>query len=157
MIIRLATVEDAYVIKDVHISAYKTSYRGFLPDDVLDAMHIDDEIINKTKKCLEETECHVVEESGKIIAFAYISYPETDVFEINAIYVHPNHQKVGAGSLLIDKICKDKKNKNFKNCVVWTMKNGPSLPFYYKKGFITTSEEKMWKYDIPIIMLKKEL
>ena len=157
MIIRLATVEDAYAIKDIHLNAYKISYRGFLPDDVLDAMHIDDEAINKTKKYLAETECHVVEESGKIIAFAYISYPETDVFEINAIYVHPNHQRVGAGSLLIDKICEDKKNKNLKRCVVWTMKYGPSLPFYYKKGFTLTFEEKMWKYDIPIIMLEKKL
>ena len=158
MIIRLATIEDAYAIRNVHVSAYKTSYRGFLPDDVLDAMYVDDEeAINKMKKYLAETECHVVEENGTIIAFAYVSYPKTDIFEINAIYVHPQYQRAGAGSLLMDKICEEKICKKYNKCVVWTMKNGPSLPFYYKKGFIITSEEKMWKYDIPIIMLEKEL
>ena len=116
MIIRIATTEDAYAIRDVHINAYKTSYRGFLPDDILDAMYIDDEAIKKTKKYLAETECHVVEENGTIIAFAYVSYPKTDIFEINAIYVHPNHQRIGAGSLLMNKICEEKICKKYSKC-----------------------------------------
>ena len=52
---------------------------------------------------------------------------------------------------------KDKKRQGLSKCVVWTMKFGPSLPFYEKIGFAMTKEEKVWKFDIPIIELEKKL
>ena len=37
------------------------------------------------------------------------------------------------------------------------MKNGPSVFFIKKLGFIETFEEKSWKFDVPIIKMIKDL
>ena len=158
MQIRKATPDDAFDIKTIHVAAYKVSYKGYLPDDYLAEKCVDDEIVARTREYLKQAECYVVEEAGKTIALMYISYPdEAQTFEIQALYVHPDFQKQGAGSLLVDYILKEKSKSGYIKCVVWTMKSGPSLPFYLKKGFNLTTQEKLWIYEIPIIMLERSL
>ena len=96
--IRRATIDDAYDIKKIHIETYQKSYRRYLPDKYLDNMPLNNEIIERTKKYLETTECWLVVYDEKPVGFAYVTYPEEGDFEINALYVHPNYQKCGAGS-----------------------------------------------------------
>lgn len=154
---RKATSDDAYDIKKIHIETYKKSYKNYLPDEYLDNIPFDNEIIEHTKKYLQETECWLATYEDKSIGFAYVTYPTNDAFEINALYVHPQYQKCGAGSLLVNYLCKSKKAQGLLNCIVWTMKFGPSLPFYEKLNFKKTKDEKLWKFDIPIIKLEKNL
>ena len=155
--IRPAKPEDAYEIKKIHVETYQKSYRGFVPDEYLDKMLIDDTVIERTKKYLNKTECHLAIYKKRPIGFAYVTYPDDRTFEINALYIHPQYQKCGAGSILVNNLCKNKKAQGCKKCVVWTIKSGPSLPFYTKMKFVRTTEEKMWKFDIPIIKLEKDL
>lgn len=155
--IRLATPDDAYNIKKIHIETYKESYRGYIPDEYLDSLSLNDEVVERTKKFLTTTECWLAIHTGTPIAFAYVTYPENAAFEINALYVHPQHQKCSVGSRLVNFICKDKKERGFSKCIVWTMKSGLSIPFYNKMNFKQTLEEKMWKFNIPIIKLEKTL
>lgn len=155
--IRLATADDAYNIKKIHVETYQKSYRGYVPDEYLDSLSLDDEVIERTRKYLEITECWLAVYDGEPVAFAYVTYPEDGVFEINALYVHPNYQKCGIGLMLVDYLCREKKKINLIKCMVWTMKFGPSLAFYEKAGFAATNEEKVWKFDIPIIKLEKKL
>ena len=155
--IRRAAPEDAAAIKKIHKETYQTSYRGYIPDEYLDNIPLNAEVIEKTKKYLETTECWLAVYDEKTAGFAYISYPEEDAFEINALYVHPKYQKSGIGSKLINYLCKEKKARGLSKCIVWTMKFGPSLPFYEKLSFKRTNEEKTWKFNIPIIKLVKNL
>ena len=155
--IRKATPDDAYDIKKVHIETYKESYRGYIPDEYLNHLQLDDEVVERTKKYLATCECWVAVVGENPVAFAYVSYPEDNIFEINALYVHPAYQKCGAGSMLVNYLCENKKSHNLVNCVVWTMKFGPSIPFYEKMNFKMAGEEKLWKFDIPIIKLIREL
>ena len=157
MYIRLATPTDAYDIKKIHIETYQKSYRGYIPDDYLDCMSLDDETVAGFRKYLETTECFLVIYDENPVAFAFVGYPENGVFEINALYVHPKYQKCGAGSALVNYLCKDKKEQSFAKCIVWTMKFGPSLSFNEKMRFLKTSEEKNWKFNIPITKLEKIL
>ena len=53
--IRRATIDDAYDIKKIHIETYQKSYRRYLPDKYLDNMPLNNEIIERTKKYLQET------------------------------------------------------------------------------------------------------
>lgn len=154
--IRRAIPKDALAIKQIHNKAYQISYKGFLPDEFLDSLHIDDDIINRTQKYLTQAECYIATIENKIVGFLYISYPEKDIFELQALYIHPEYQKQGIGTALITNVC-NLKNKQYKKCVVWTMKYGPSLNFYKKQGFSFTSNEKIWKFDIPIVMLEKNI
>lgn len=155
--IRRATIDDAYDIKKIHIETYQKSYRRYLPDKYLDNMPLNNEIIERTKKYLQETECWLATHEDESVAFAYVIYPANSVFEINALYVHPQDQKCGVGSLLVNYLCKSKKAQGFSKCIVWTMKFGPSLSFYEKLNFKKTKDKKLWKFDIPIIKLERNL
>lgn len=158
MKIRRAVPEDAQVIKTIHVTTYQTSYRGYLPDDELDQMMPDEEHIQRTKAYIQKVECWVAEENDQVIGFAYVVYPEPDAFEIQALYVHPHFQHKGGGSLLVSTLCSDKKEKGFHKLIVWTLKNGPSIGFYQKMGLSPViGQEKMWKYNLPIIRFEKEL
>lgn len=154
--VRSATPDDALAIKIIHTETYKQSYRGFLPDDYLDALAVTDEKIEQTRQYLQIAECYIAEYSDSAAGFAYVS-DHQDCFEINALYVNPKYQKLGVGTLLINAICREKQKMGFPKCLVWTMKFGPSLGFYQKNGFTLTTEEKMWKFDIELIKLEKEL
>ena len=151
-----ATPNDAYDVKKIHVETYQESYRGYVPDEYLDNMALDDDVIERTKKYLETAECWLAFYQENPAAFAYVSYPEDNVFEINALYVHPKYQKCHIGSALVNYLCEDKKGQGLLRCVVWTMKFGPSIPFYQKMKFRQTNKEKTWKFDIPIIKLEKE-
>lgn len=155
--IHRATPDDAVAIKKIHVETYQTSYRGYIPDEYLDNIPLDNNVIERTKKYLETTECWLVVYDEKPVGFAYVTYPEEGDFEINALYVHPNYQKCGAGSALVNYLCREKKEQGYAKCIVWTMKFGPSIGFYEKMNFRKTSEEKTWKSDIPIIKLEKIL
>ena len=154
--VRPATPDDALSIKRIHTNAYKHSYRGFLPDEYLDSLEITDEKVEKTRQYLTQAECSIALYADTPAGFAYVSEYQ-DCFEINALYIDPEYQKHGLGSLLINTLCKEKQKKGFSKCIVWTMKFGPSLGFYQKNGFTLTAEEKIWKFDIPIIKLEKKL
>jgi len=156
MTIRRAMPDDAYNIKKIHIETYKVSYRGYVPDEYLDNMSLDEEVIERTKEYLHRAECWLAVYDGEPVGFAYVSYPEEGAFEINALYVHPEYQKCHIGSRLVNYLCEDKKKQGLSKCVVWTMKFGPSLSFYEKMNFAPTKEEQAWKFDIPIIKLVKE-
>ena len=155
MIIRKATPDDAKQIKMLHTKTYKISYRNFIPDDYLDSLETTEEKIEKLKTHILESTYFVAEENNQILGFVNITPQSSDTLEINTLYIDPDFQKQGIGSLLIDKILKE--NKHHTKCILWTMKFGPALKFYEKQGFTTTSNEKMWKFDIPVIKLEKEI
>lgn len=158
MLIRPATPEDAKAIKEIHVKTYQSCYRGYLPDNELDSMVADNDHIQRTAAYIQKTESWVVEEDNWVVGFAYITYPEPNTFEINALYIHPNFQRKGIGSALVSKLCLEKKKFGFNRLVVWTLKGGPSIGFYKKIGFTQNKgEEKIWKYDLPIIQFEKAL
>lgn len=157
MEIRKALPTDALGITKVHVSAYKVSYRGYLPDDYLDTKTLNDKIVEKTACYLETAECYVVEDKQQIIAFAYMADHEDNLTEIKALYVYPLFQKQGVGTKLVEYVTNLKKKSGYTQCVVWTLKFGPSLPFYHKMGFVETKQEKLWHVDTPVIELSKNL
>lgn len=157
--IRKTLPHDAADIHHIHVAAYKTSYRGYLPDDVLDALKIDDEKIERTKIYVAQIESYVAVYQQQVIGFAHLAFPQNNVVEIQALYVHPQFHRLGAGRALVEFVCASKKRLAFSKCEVWTLKNGPSLPFYHKLGFVQelNVQEKSWKYGLPIIKLSKKL
>lgn len=158
MIIRRSKPEDARAIKEIHVAAYQTSYRGYIPDNILNDMAVTEEQVQRTAEYLTRVEGWVAEDNNKILGFAYVVYPEPEVIEISLLYVHPDYHKQKVGSTLLSCICQEKKEQGYKKIIVWTLKNGPSIGFYQKMGLIQIAgEQKMWKYNLPIICFEKEL
>lgn len=150
---------DAKRLKEIHISAYQKSYRGYLPDEYLDSLSITEEVVQKTALYIEKTECYFVEENDEKIAFAYLldETGEKDVFELMAIYVHPDFQRQGVGRFFVSELIKIKKQKGFKKVILWTIKDGPAVGFYEKIGFKLdkAKESKFWKFNVPIVLFEK--
>ena len=155
--IRRACPEDALIIKKIHVATYQKSYRGYVPDEYLDNMSLNADIIERTKNYLKTVECWLAFYVDAPAGFGYVGEMDDKTFEIQALYVHPDYQKHGIGSALVNYLCKSKKEKGYKKCVAWTMKYGPSVSFYEKTKFIRTNQEKLWKFEIPIIKLEKTL
>ena len=151
--------EDARILKNIHVCAYQKCYRGFLPDEYLDSLTVNDDIVERTARHIEKTECYFVELDSEKIAFVYLDYPKENEqqFEIMAIYVRPDNQKKGVGRFLIDELIQMKKKEGFRQVIAWTIKNGPSVGFYEKTGFKQAAgDAKFWKFDIPLVCFEKE-
>lgn len=158
MQIRRAFPKDAKRIREIFVSAYQTSFKGFIPEESLKELTVDEDHIKRTEAYLEHVEGYVSVENQRVIAFAYLLYPKKkDSFEINMLYVDPNYQKKGAGSLLLNFLFKEKAKQGFKKAIAWTFKNGISLGFYQKLKFTPTGLEKKGEYNLPIIELEKIL
>ena len=152
--------KDARILKNIHVRAYQKCYRGFLPDEYLDSLVVNDDIVERTARHIEKTECYFVELDSKKVAFVYLDYPKENEqqFEIMAIYVHPDNQKKGVGRFLIDELTQMKKKEGFKQVIAWTIKEGPSVGFYEKAGFKQVDgKSNFWKFDIPLVCFMKDL
>ncbi len=113
MKIRLAKVDDAPAISRVHIDSWRTSYRGIVPDQVLDNL---DYVRNNIRwremlSNLGEMKCFFVAEDddGRIVGFA-IGGPNRDENtgfngELYAIYLIKECQGQG-----------DRQNARLKSC-----------------------------------------
>jgi GNAT superfamily N-acetyltransferase len=158
MQIRDSVTDDTKSVIEMVQSSYKFSYRGYLPDEYLDNLSINQELLAKWLNYIQNHERYVAESQGKIVAFLMVDGDKkAKIFEICILYVSPDYQKKGIGSSMVDYICNIKKEQSYEKCKLWTIKKGPSVVFYVKNGFIATSEEKSWKFDIPIIKMIKEL
>ena len=157
MPIREAIHEDLYYIIEVVQSSYKFSYRGYLPDEYLDSLCINEDILLKWQGYLQKYECYVVERDEQIVAFLMLDTSLKEVFEINILYVRPEYQKKGIGSQLVDYACNIKRANGYKKCNVWTMKEGPAISFYQSNGFVSSEEEKAWKFGLIIERFFKHL
>ncbi len=153
--------EDARILKNIHVSAYQTCYRGYLPDEYLDSLVVNEDVVDRTAKYIEANECYLIEdEVQEKVAFVYLAYPKDrkDTFEIQAIYVHPECQKKGVGRFFVNELTRMKKEEGFQKVIAWTIKEGPSIGFYEKTGFYQIEgENKFWRFDIPLVCFEKEI
>lgn len=130
--------KDAKDLKKIHVSAYQTSYRGYIPDDYLDSLSVSDDVVERTARFIEANECYLIEVDNEKVAFVYLAYPEDrkDTFEIQAIYVHPDCQRKGVGRFFVNELAQMKKKEGFQKVIAWTIKEALQSDFMKKRGFI---------------------
>ena len=158
MKIRRAFAEDAKGIQSVECQAFQACYSAYLPDAYLKSLPSNQEEIEKIRRTLLTHEAWVAEENKRIVGFSWIEPLEKEVFELVTIYIHPDFQKQGIGTALMEHVCQQKKKEGYQKVVLWTIKDGPSLGFYHKKGCVFSSvPEKLWRFDIPLVRLEKKL
>lgn len=106
MSVRTATPDDAVAIERVRTDTWRATYRGHMPDAVLDGLSYD--ATRRRQQMSEMTRerfCLVAEHDRAVVGFCYGGPSRTDEpahpGEIYAIYVLPEHQGHGHGSALI--------------------------------------------------------
>jgi GNAT superfamily N-acetyltransferase len=142
MDIRPATIDDARGIAEVHVRAWRAAYPGIVPQDVLDAMSVEDREARWRNGWLsgDEMTMWVAEDSGTIAGWCIVG-PSRDVDddaapgELYGIYVDPQHWGKGPGQTLFDTGVSHLRSR-FDEATLWaTERNARARRFYERNGW----------------------
>jgi len=138
--VRLATPDDADAIERVRTDTWRATYRGHMPDAVLDQLGYDGSRRREhMARMRPEVFALVAEHDGEVVGFC-IGGPSREVDpvhpgEIYAIYVLPEHQGHGHGSALIRAGAGEIVARGWGGMLIWVLReNAPSRSFYERMG-----------------------
>jgi GNAT superfamily N-acetyltransferase len=147
---RLATADDVPAIARIHVRSWQSTYRGQIPDPVLDAL---DEGARRAAwlECLAAPRrvLHVAARDGELIGFCSLVHsrdPEADDLtgEISAIYVDPAHVRCGAGSALLRASLSVARAAGYRVLTLWVLvSNTNARQFYARHGFVPDGGTKV--------------
>ncbi|EDL66726.1 GNAT family N-acetyltransferase [Bacillus sp. SG-1] len=140
MIIRKASISDASGIAKVQVDTWKTTYKGLVPDDYLDAMTYESRE-QKWDMILKEGTAYVAEDKGRIIGFSSGGMERTQKYpefkgELYAIYILEEYQRKGWGKKLIKPVVNDLLQKQIDSMTVTVLEDNPSRLFYESLGAV---------------------
>jgi GNAT superfamily N-acetyltransferase len=137
--IREATSCDAQDIARVHVAAWKTTYRGIVPQPVLDSLDVDSRATDwKDWLGRENLYVYVAEDDVALCGFisggALREPIEGFDAEIYAIYLLPSVKGQGAGKLLMQRLAEKLLSSGFTQVALWVLAENPSRGFYEHLG-----------------------
>jgi GNAT superfamily N-acetyltransferase len=155
MLIRKAGQEDAIGISKVQVDTWKTTYRGIVPSEYLEAMTYESRE-QKWKEILKAGTVYVAEDDERIVGFSCGGkersgkYPEYQG-ELYAIYILQEYQRKGLGRSLLHPIIKDLLKQQIYKMLVIVLEKNPSRFFYESlgAGVIDTLETEFTGEKIP--------
>ncbi len=148
MTIRVAGSEDAAAIAFVHVSSWKTTYRGIVPEAYLDSLSVE----ARTQQWQEifatqEFSFFVAEDEAGIFGFATggkIRQPTADYdAELYAIYLLRERQGQGSGRALFHSLAGALLAKGFTSMTVWVLEQNPAVGFYRRMGGLQVGQQKI--------------
>lgn len=137
--IRPAVTEDAPGIARVHIDAWLTTYRGLMPDELLDRRSLaEQQAMWDQSLRSQRTSTIVAEEDGQVIGFASFG-PERGndrryQGELYAIYIRQTHQRKGIGQALMCAAAGGLLAQYYPNMMLWVLSTNPARQFYEMLG-----------------------
>lgn len=147
--IRRGVIEDAAEASRMHARTWKISYRGLLPDALLDGL-APSRWENGWRRgfgSMDPTRTvHVAEIGGRIVGFAgsgraRAGAPTGYAGEVYAIYVDPDHQGKGIGRILLKKAAEGLAERRLIPVIIWTLFDNPrSRGFYESRGGTVVAE-----------------
>lgn len=151
LLIRRGVIEDATEAAAMHADTWRTSYRGLVPDALLDHLDASRWEIGWRRgfESLDPTRVvHVAESGGRIVGFASggrarAGAPPGHVGEVYAIYVQPARQGQGIGRVLLRAAADGLAERGLVPIVIWTLFDNPaSRGFYEALGGIVIGEKR---------------
>jgi GNAT superfamily N-acetyltransferase len=138
--VRLATPDDADAIERVRTDTWRATYRGLLPDRVLDGLGYDGSRRRQSMAAMPADHFALVaEHDGAVVGFAYGGPSRVEdalhPAEIYAIYVLPAHQGHGHGAALMRAGAREVHERGWRGMLIWVLReNAPSRRFYERMG-----------------------
>lgn len=144
MIIREATLSDAYSIAKVHVDSWKSTYKGIVCDDFLNGLSYENSevgwksFINDSERDNKYIYVAVDGEYG-IIGFATCGIKreskDQSMGELYAIYIMKEHQNKGVGRLLFNEVLNKLMELKFNLITIWVLvENNQARRFYELMG-----------------------
>lgn len=147
--IRPATVNDALHIAQVHVAAWKTTYRDIFPPSVLDGLSVD--MREKSWKEMPlETRADPITfvacgPAAEVIGFACGGAERTGNLpcdgELHAIYLLETIRRQGLGTLLVRRVARELQSRGFSSMAVWVLTLNPYRKFYEALGATVIGEK----------------
>lgn len=136
--IRPATIADAEAIGHVHVIGWRESYRGLVPDRVIDGQTVADRTA-MWRRALEAdppaTSVMVAELGKAVVGFAAGGARRGDGFghdgELYAIYVRRIAQGAGIGRALVGEIAGALRGRGFAALGLWVLRDNLAARQFY--------------------------
>ena len=142
MRIRDATPDDAREIASVHIDTWRSTYRGHLPDAMLDGLDFDRWAARREqypRSTAPKQICLVAERDGALAGFVVAGplqdQPSGSEGEVYAIYVRDEHQRGGVGTALLSEAARRLHELGLQGMLIWVLReNAKGRSFYERMG-----------------------
>ncbi|SPL69269.1 GNAT family N-acetyltransferase [Acinetobacter stercoris] len=134
--IRLANVEDAKHIAQVHVQSWQETYQGMVDQAIIDSKTLEKRT-TMWKMVLADSQQRVwvYEENDNILGFSDVCFsPSKRDAELKAIYILKEAQGKGVGSHFLNELFKILKQQKYQSLSVYVFQKNPSRYFYEKFG-----------------------
>ena len=169
MLIRRAETSDAKGIGEVRVAAWKSAYRGLLPDRVLDGLLVEDSE-RSWREHIAKSLLHilVVEHEERIVGFAACGNSQDEdvdrekVGELHVMYVHPEEWRRGYGKALLEKAMSHLRGEGYESVILWVLRgNEQAIGFYEGAGFEADGASRVKRRsdgtEMPIVRYRRRL
>jgi len=143
--VRQASRGDVRRIAEIHVRSWQAAYRGILPDDLLDSLSISERELSWNVLLSGDCRLTLVAErsDGALTGFCSLATPSREegvgeeTAEIGALYVDPDHWRMGAGSAMLSAALEKLDANGWRDAILWVLpENRPALAFYERFGFV---------------------
>lgn len=146
--VRQAVEADARALAEVHVASWNDTYRGLIPDAVIDARTVERREIMwiRTLSDLEQrVGVKTAEVDGWVVGFLHVGPTRTPALgfshEVYAIYVHPDYLGGGVGRMLMSTVGTLVVPLGMSSLFAWVLReNAPARRFYESLGGVAVAE-----------------
>lgn len=150
--IRVAAVEDAPAMGEIHVRAWRAAYRGIMPGDYLDELRAEDRsdlwrrVIEAGRPAARRV---VIESSGEVVGFAAYGVErgtigDPAVGELYAINIDPENWRKGFGRVMLRHVTTELSDLGFSAAVLWVVsENARARRFYELAGWQPDGTERV--------------
>jgi len=164
---RSATPRDAPVLEAIRVAAWRTAYRGIVPNSALDNLDAArGEESFRRFLASGDGETYVVEHEGRSVGFVTVGpcrdrdLDPSTTGEIWGIYVSPDRWGRGIGTWACHEAEARLSVRGARTAVLWTFEgNDAARRFYESRGFALDGAKRAIDIDkpLPIVRYRKQL
>ena len=136
--IRVASVQDARAIAEVHVASTRSTYGELFTAEYLASLSIEDRERSWSAILADEKRLTLVATHGDlVVGFANGGANrgnEPFSAELYAIYLHADQQRMGIGKRLVAAFGAEMSKRGHGSMIVWVLADNPSRAFYESLG-----------------------
>ena len=150
--VRRATVDDAEPIERIRVETWRATYRGLLPDGLIDQLRPNVERRRERLRSASPSDLNfVAEEANNVVGYAFAGPERTHdheyAGEVYAIYVLPPAQGQGHGRALIRECARALALGGMTSLLIWVLReNGIGRGFYERIGGAPVREKPLEEF-----------
>jgi GNAT superfamily N-acetyltransferase len=149
--VRLARLDDAAAIAEVHVASWRTTYKGIFSDTLLDSLSVDkrEQSWREMLALPEPNSVTLVacNTDRSIVGFISGGAERTGRLgyegELYAIYLLQIAQRQGLGTLLVQHFVRELRARGFGSMAVWVLEANPFRKFYEALGGKVVAEQQI--------------